>query len=185
MKKISILLLLLIFGCAGTAKQIAVKKEIPIKKESKLSEEQKLINQMSSENDKVALRAIAILGREENASKAVIEKYEDMFRNYGDNNRIEALLDQIYLYNNQVDFLPGLEVCLNSENKDIREEAVDIINDIENKKAVDVLIKALANEHSNVREEAAWGLEMTTDKEFKSQAEWEKWWKENRKEFRF
>ena len=43
MKKISILLLLLLFGCAGTAKQIAVKKEVPIKKESKISEEQILI----------------------------------------------------------------------------------------------------------------------------------------------
>ena len=122
---------------------------------------------MSSENDKIALKAIAILGREEDASKAVIKKYEDMFRNYGDNNRIEALLDQIYLYNNQVDFLPGLEICLNSESEDIREEAIDIIGDIENKKAVDVLIRALSNEHSNVREEAAWGLEMITDKELK------------------
>jgi len=185
MKKISILLLLLLFGCAGTSKQVPTQKTSPVKKADKLSEEQILINQMSSENDKIALKAIAILGRPDDASKVVIKKYEDMFRNYGDNNRIEALLDQIYLYDNQVDFLSGLEICLDSKNKDIRAEAIDIIGDIENKKVVNVLIKALGNEHSNVREEAQYSLEMLSDKEFKSQAEWEKWWKKNREEFQF
>jgi len=185
MKKILIFFILFLFGCAGTSKQITVKKDPQIENESKLSDEQKLINQMSSEDDRIALRAIAILGRPDDASKAVIEKYEDMFQNYGDNDRIEALLDQIYLYENQVDFLPGLEICLNSESEDIRDEAIDIIGDIEDKKAVDALIRALGNEHSNVREEAQDSLEMTTDKEFKTQIEWQNWWKENRKEFRF
>ena len=94
MKKTLLIFLLLLFGCSGTTKQIVKKSPVD-------SNEQKLINQISSENDKVALKAIAILGRQDDASEAVVQKYEYMFRNYKDYNRIEALLDAIYMYNNQ------------------------------------------------------------------------------------
>jgi len=178
MKKISLIFLLLLFGCSGTTKQI-------IKKSPVDSNEQKLINQISSENDKVGLRAIAILGRQDDASEAVVQKYEYMFRNYKDYNRIEALLDAIYMYNNQIDFLAGLKVCLNRENEAIRDQAIDIIGGIEYTEAMDVLIKALSNEDPNVREEAEFALEMHSDEEFKTRSEWEKWWKENRAGFKF
>ncbi len=184
MKTISIIFLLLLFGCSGTTKQTPEKNPLPGKNTS-ISDEQKLINQISDENDGVAMKAISILGRQDDASKAVIQKYEDMFRNCKNNSRIEDLLDAIYLYENQIDFLPGLEICLNSANEDIREEAIDIIGGIEEKEAIDALIKALSNKYSNVSEEAQYSLELLTDKEFKSQLQWKTWWKKNRRNFQF
>ncbi len=81
--------------------------------------------------------------------------------------------------------MPGLEICLNSANEDIREEAIDIIGGIEEKEAIDALIKALSNKCSIVIEEAQYSLELLTDKEFKNQLQWKTWWKMNRKNFQF
>ena len=184
MKKILFIFLLLLFGCSGTTKQTLKKDSLP-EKNTSVSDEQKLINQISDENDKVAMKAIYLLGRQDNASKAVVQKYEDMFRNYKNYDRIEDLLDAIYLYDNQIDFLPGLEICLNSNNEDVREEAIDIIGGIEEKEAIDALIKALSNKYSIVSEEAQYFLELLTDKEFKNQSQWKTWWKKNRKNFQF
>jgi len=178
MKKILLVFLLVLFGCVGISEQI-VKRPPPV------SNEQKLINQISSKNDAIATRAIDTLGRQDKASPAVVKKYEDMFRNYKNNDRIESLLDAIYLYDNQGAFLPGLEICLTRTNEDIRYEAIDIISDIEKKPAVGVLIRALANKYPDVREEAQDALEFITDKEFKSQERWIQWWNNNKKTFKF
>ena len=184
MKKILLVLLLLLFGCSGTTKQ-TLKKDSSPEKNTSISNEQKLINLISDEDDEVAMKAISVLGRQDDASKAVVQKYDDMFRNCKNNRRIEDLLDAIYMYNNQIDFLPGLEICLNSTNEDVREEAIDIIGGIEEKEAIDALIKALSNKCSIVIEEAQYSLELLTDKEFKNQLQWKTWWKMNRKNFQF
>ena len=184
MKKILLVLLLLLFGCSGTTKQTLNKDSSP-EKNTSISDEQKLINLISDENDGVAMKAISILGRQDCASKAVVQKYEDMFRNCKNYSRIEDLLDAIYLYENQIDFLPGLEICLKSANGDTREEAIDIIGGIEEKEAIDALIKALSSKYSIVNEEAQYSLELLTDKEFKSQLQWKTWWKKNRQNFQF
>jgi len=177
MKTFTFFFILFLFGCVATSNQTIKTPVNP--------EEQKLINQISSENDQIAQKAINILGRQDNASPAIIKKYEAMFKSCNNYDRIEALLDSVYLYNNQSDFLPGLEICLNSSNEDIRDEAIDIISDIESKKAIDILIEALANPYPDVRDEARDSLETITDKSFDCQPRWKQWWKNNRKNFSF
>lgn len=168
---------MLLCGCVSLSNQI-IKQEVS-------PEEKKLINQISSPDEETAKKAIYILGRQDRASQPVVKKYEQMFKTYPDFDRLEMLLDAIYTYENQVDFLSGLVICLNSNNEDIREEALDIITDIEDKRAVDVLINALSNPYPDVREEARDALEILSDKSFDCQPRWRQWWEKNRADFQF
>ena len=149
------------------------------------SDESKLIRQLRSQDKNVVIRAIDELGQQYRASEAVVQEFDRLLRENQGRRMREALLDAIYGFDNQGAFLPGLALCLNDPNADTREDAIDIIADIEKKAAVDVLIENLSNKYPDVRENARDALEMFTDKEFRTQAQWQAWWQRNRATFTF
>lgn len=81
--------------------------------------------------------------------------------------------------------LPALGVCLMHANPDVRSEALDVIADTEDKVAIDILIAHHNSAYADVREGVQDNLELITDKEFKTQAQWQAWWKKARANFTF
>ena len=147
--------------------------------------ESQLVRQLRSKDKNIVIKAIKKAGQQDKAPKSVVREFDRLFRENQGRRMREALLDALYGFDNQGAFLPGLALCLNDPNADTREEAIDVIGDIEKKPAVDVLIRNLSNKYPDVRENARDALEILTDKEFKTQAEWQAWWRKNRATFKF
>ncbi len=96
-----------------------------------------------------------------------------------------AAIEVVSDADNREPLLPALSACLVHANADVRSEAMDVIADTESKVAIDILIAHRASRFADVREEAQDNLELITDKEFTTQAQWQAWWKNARPGFSF
>lgn len=97
----------------------------------------------------------------------------------------EEIIDEISMTDRTGPFMDSLKHAVNDPNFDVRETAVYALEDIEKKKSIDILIYARGSRFQNTRVNAQDALEFLTDKEFKTQAQWQGWWNNNRATFSF
>ena len=82
--------------------------------------------------------------------------------------------------------LPSLERALTDSDADIREQALSILEDIPDRRAVDLLIEqGLQHDDESIREDTLDSLEFITDQDFDRWEEAVEWWYSNRDDFVF
>lgn len=97
----------------------------------------------------------------------------------------EAAIDTL-LFIESPNIIECLSKALNDPNPDIRDMALITIEDIPDKRSVDILIQqGLLNDNDIIREDALDSLEWITDQEFKNYQQARTWWDNNRESFTF
>jgi HEAT repeat protein len=144
-----------------------------------------LIQQLRSSDSNVVLAALDALSDWDAAPSAVVPELTALIKTHTDDNMRMAGINVAEYYDNAYRFIPAFEACLVHPNADLRDAAISAIADIEHKEAIDALIRALGNQHEDVRESAQDALEFFTDQEFTTQQQWQDWWKSNRARFSF
>lgn len=92
----------------------------------------------------------------------------------------------IMLYIESPNIIPSLSKAIENPNEDIWETALLTIEDIPDKRTVDVIIeKGLLSENETLREDAMDSLMFLTDEEFETYQEWRQWWDRNRDTYEF
>jgi len=97
----------------------------------------------------------------------------------------EAAADMM-LFIESPNIIESLGKAMMDPNEDIRDMALITIEDIPDKRSVDILIQhGLLNDNETIREDALDSIEWITDKEFENYEDAREWWDANRENFEF
>jgi HEAT repeat protein len=97
----------------------------------------------------------------------------------------QAVLDAVFGFDSVRALLPALEKCLSNEDESIREDAADVLGEIETRDMIDVFVRHINSPHEDVRDNAEFYLLFWTDENFTNLNEWVTWWASNRETFVF
>lgn len=97
----------------------------------------------------------------------------------------ESVIMEIPNLSNPIPLIGTLRHAINDRNEFVRDTALMALEDIEDVRAIDVLIEALSSRYRDTRDDARDALETVTGKEFSTPAQWRSWWQTARASFRF
>ena len=103
----------------------------------------------------------------------------------GSERSAQAVLDACFGFDIVKPLLPALETCLSDDNESIREDAADVLGEIESREMLDVFVRHLSSPHEDVRDNAEFYLLFWTDESFTNTADWVPWWASNKESFVF
>lgn len=103
-----------------------------------------------------------------------------------DNEEIrEGVMDLLFISENPA-ALPTIKTAMGDDSPSVREGALQCIEDIPDKGAVDILVyDGLLSNYEDVREASKEALEFITDEEFENYDEAKAWWLKHRDSFEF
>ena len=116
---------------------------------------------------------------------ALLPEFDRILRQHPDADVRVAAIEAVGLADNRAALLPALGACLNQADEDVRNAAMNVVADTESKVAIDLLVAQLGSTFADVRECAQDNLEIITEKEFTSQAQWRAWWTTARATYTF
>ncbi len=97
----------------------------------------------------------------------------------------EGVMDLLFISENPA-ALPTIKTAMSDTSESVREGALQCIEDIPDKGAVDILVyDGLLSDYEDVREASKEALEFLTDEEFETYDEAKAWWNKNRDSFEF
>lgn len=96
-----------------------------------------------------------------------------------------AVMDAVFMFDTIRPLLPALAKRLYDPCEDIREDAMDVMADIETREMIDILVINMTNHYADVRENSEFYLSFWTDETFTTVEEWREWWASNRATFVF
>lgn len=92
----------------------------------------------------------------------------------------------IMLYISTPSVVESLAVGLNDPSEDIREKALITLEDISDKRVIDIMIeKGLLNDNESIREDTLDSINFITDQDFASYDQARAWWDRNKTTFKF
>jgi hypothetical protein len=144
-----------------------------------------VVTRLRSADKQVVLKALFELTGEDTVSDEVRSEYNRLLKVDGWSKVKLEVIGNISLLDNPVPHVQALGKALSDADPEVREEACTVLEDTEHKTSVDVLIDNLSNPYRDTRELCQEALEWLTDKEFRTKAEWQAWWKNARKGFTF
>ena len=173
---------------------VSLKSTIPVvtnfvEKSKKIKTEEKiptkiLTERLQTQDVAVLIATITQIGKQDKGSKYVLKEFEKLLNHKNSNVRYEVL-NAAYSFDILKPLLPSLTKCLDDPVEDIRQDAADILGDIENRDMINVFVNALTNQYEDVRENAEFYLLFWTDEDFTNTAGWVTWWDKNKKTFVF
>ena len=120
----------------------------------------------------------------EQEAKDLLKEFDRLLNSKYPTVRSEVL-DAAFSFDVLKPLLPALTKCLNDPVEDIRQDAADIIGDIESRDMIGVFVSALTNQYPDVRENAEFYLLFWTDEDFTNAASWATWWDKKKNTFVF
>jgi len=157
------------------SKQLPKKKKVPTRI---------LVERLQTQDVAVLVATISQIGEQDKGSRYVLKEFEKLLNHENEDVRCEVL-DSAYSFDVLKPLLPALEKRLNDPVEDIREDAADILGDIETRDMISVFVNALTNQYPDVRENADFYLLFWTDEDFTNSADWATWWDKNKNSFVF
>ena len=143
-----------------------------------------LAERLQTQNVAVIITTIKQIGKQDKGSRYVLKEFDRLLGHKYPTVRIEVL-DASYSFDVLKPLLPALSKCLNDPVEEIREDAADILGDIETRDMISVFVGALTNQYPDVRENAEFYLLFWTDEDFTNTTDWVTWWDKNKKTFVF
>ena len=143
-----------------------------------------LAERLQTQNVAVIIATIKQIGKQDKGSRYVLKEFDRLLSHDYPSVRTEVL-DASYSFDVLKPLLPALSKCLNDPVEEIREDAADILGDIETRDMISVFVNALTNQHEDVRENAEFYLLFWTDEDFTNTTDWVNWWDKNKKSFVF
>jgi HEAT repeat protein len=132
----------------------------------------------------VLLETIEQIGEQDSGSRYVLDEFARLLA-HPSNDVKQAVLDAVFGFDSVRGLLAALEVCLSDENETIREDAADVLGEIETRQMIDVFVRHLDSPHEDVRDNAEFYLLFWTDESYTNAAEWVTWWESNKTTFVF
>ncbi len=176
------------------SKPVSLKSTIPVvtnfvEKSKKVKTEEKiptriLTERLQTQDVAVLIATITQIGKQDKGSRYVLKEFEKLLDHSSTDVRSEVL-DAAYSFDILKPLLPSLTKCLDDPVEDIRQDAADILGDIESREMINVFVNALTNQYEDVRENAEFYLLFWTDEDFTNTAGWVTWWDTNKKTFVF
>lgn len=143
-----------------------------------------LVKRLDTTNTALLIETIHAIGDQDSGSKYVQEAYARLLSHKEPDVR-QAVLDEAYLFDSVRDMLPALAKCLHDPVEDIRDDAIDVLSEIETREMIGILIDSLTNEYEDVRDNAEFYLFYHTDEMYTNAVKWFGWWKTNKNSFVF
>jgi len=143
-----------------------------------------LAERLQTQNVTVIIATIKQIGKQDKGSRYVLKEFDRLLSHDYPSVRTEVL-DASYSFDVLKPLLPALSKCLNDPVEEIREDAADILGDIETRDMISVFVGALTNQYEDVRENAEFYLLFWTDEDFTNTTDWVNWWDKNKKTFVF
>ena len=97
----------------------------------------------------------------------------------------QAVLDEAYQFDSLRGLLPALAKSLHDQSETIRDDAIDVLSEIETRDMINILVNSLTNEYEDVRDNAEFYLFYHTDEMYTNDYKWFGWWKTNKTTFVF
>jgi len=157
------------------SKKVETKEKIPTRI---------LTERLQTQDVAVLIATIGQIGKQDKGSRYVLKEFEKLLNHKSTDVRCEVL-DATYSFDILKPLLPSLSKCLNDPVEDVRQDAADILGDIESRDMINVFVNALTNQYEDVRENAEFYLLFWTDEDFTNSAGWVTWWDKNKKTFVF
>ena len=179
-----------VFGSSGSASDIwgssdtepaPAPETVPVPKPRKLD----VATRLRSADKAVVLEALSEVCGDETLSTDVASEFNRLLTVQGWSRVKLEILDCLSYLDDGRPHVDALDAALHDPDPDVREEACSVLEDMERKPAVDVLIKNLSNPYADTRTCCMDALEWLTDQEFRTQAEWQAWWQRHRAGFQF
>ena len=143
-----------------------------------------LAEKLQTQDVAVIITTLKQIGKQDKGSRYILKDFERLLTNNNADVRAEVL-NAAYSFDILKPLLPALTKCLNDPVEDIRQDAADILGDIESRDMINVFVGALTNQFPDVRENAEFYLLFWTDEEFTNSVDWVNWWNKNKKSFVF
>ena len=187
---ISVITALIIIASVSFAAEKAIELKPALSNQTKfVSEKVKiptsiLAKSLSTQDVVVLVQTIQQIGKQDSGSRYVLNEFDRLLAHNNPGVRSEVL-DAVFSFDVVKPLLPALAKCLNDPVEDIRENAADIIGDIESRDMISVFISGLTNQYPDVRDNAEFYLLFWTDEDFTNNTAWITWWNKNKKSFVF
>ncbi len=163
-------------AAAAVAKaEVAGQKRTPTRELAKM---------LSTQDVGVLVATIRQIGVQDSGSRYVLKEFERLLEHDNPDVRQEVL-DAAFSFDVLKPLLPALAKRFNDPVENIREDAADVVADIETRAMLAVLVNGLTNQYPDVRENAEFYLTYWTDKEYTNAAQWAAWWRKNGETFMF
>lgn len=143
-----------------------------------------LVEELQTQDVAVIIATVRQIGKQDKGSRYVLKEFDRLLNSKYPTVRSEVL-DAAFSFDVLKPLLPALTKCLNDPVEDIRQDAADIIGDIESREMIGVFVSALTNQYPDVRENAEFYLLFWTDEEFTNAAKWATWWDKKKNTFVF
>jgi hypothetical protein len=143
-----------------------------------------LIKRLDTTNTTVLIEIIGTIGDQDSGSKYVQEAFAKLLTHKEEDVR-QAVLDEAYHFDSLRGLLPALARCLYDPSETIRDDAIDVLSEIETREMIDILIHSLTNEYEDVRDNAEFYLFYHTPEMYTNTVTWFAWWKTNKTTFVF
>jgi hypothetical protein len=166
----------------GIVKPPVVKK--PVKPPVTRIPTRVLVKRLDTTNSTLLVETIHAIGDQDSGSKYVQEAFSRLLTHKEEDVR-QAVLDEAYHFDSVRNMLPALEKCLHDPVESIRDDAIDVLSEIETREMIGILVKSLTNEYEDVRDNAEFYLFYHTDDMYTNAVKWFGWWKTNKNTFVF
>ncbi len=143
-----------------------------------------LVQKLQTQDVSVIINTVRQIGKQDKGSKYVLKEFSRLLNHPMVSIRQEVL-DAAFSFDVLKPLLPALAKCLNDPVEEIRQDAADIIGDIETREMINIFVSALTNQFPDVRENADFYLQFWTDEEFTNSVDWIKWWEKKKNTFVF
>ncbi len=143
-----------------------------------------LVQRLQTNDVQVLLYTIDLIETQDTGSKIVLDAFAHLLQHTNTEIR-EAIIDCAFGFDTVKPLLPALAKCLYDPEESIRDDAIDVIADIETRDMITVLVENMTNKFVDVRENCDFYLAFWSDKEFTEPEQWFAWWGSNRTTFVF
>jgi hypothetical protein len=166
----------------GVVKPPVVKK--PVKPPVTRIPTRVLVKRLDTTNTVLLVETIHAIGDQDSGSKYVQEAFSRLLSHKEVDVR-QAVLDEAYHFDSVRNMLPALAKCLHDPVESIRDDAIDVLSEIETRAMIGILVQSLTNEYEDVRDNAEFYLFYHTDDMYTNAVKWFGWWETNKNSFVF
>ncbi|GEM_PF-2619811 len=158
--------------------------EKPVEKPKRIPTRE-LVKQLStSTNTEALVEIIEQIGNQDSGSRYVLDAFSELLSHKKEDVR-QAVLDAASMFDSQKRLLPALVRCLNDTSESIREDAADILGDIETRDMISAFVCNITNKYEDVRDNCEFYLLFHTDEDYTNFNDWVSWWASNKTSFVF
>ena len=143
-----------------------------------------LVKRLNTTNTLQIIETVEAIGNQDSGSKYVQEAFAKLLA-HKDEDVQQAVLDEAYQFDSLRGMLPALSICLHDKSETIRDDAIDVLSEIETRAMIGILINNLTNKFEDVRDNAEFYLFYHTDEMYTNNVKWFSWWDTNKTSFVF